>query len=103
MQSSAHGYEHGQAQATCPGSRSRDICAFPLMSVRNAAMAVDFGLNSTVTMNRSLARPPDLPVELANLIQVRAHAGIGKFRIVRLSLRRSGHANRRRPGSGRDS
>jgi len=50
----------------------------------NAAIAVGFGLNSTVTMNRSLARPPDLPVELANLIQVRAHAGIGKFRIVRL-------------------
>jgi hypothetical protein len=38
-----------------------------------------FGLNSTVTMNRSLARPPDVPVELANLIQVRAHAGIGNF------------------------
>ena len=45
----------------------------------NAAIAVGFGLNSTVTMNRSLARPPDLPVELANLSQVRAHAGIGNF------------------------
>ncbi len=43
-----------------------------------------FGLNLTVTTNRSFARPPDLPVELANLIEVRAHAGIGKFRIVRL-------------------
>src|SRR6476620_10157496 len=83
MQSCAYGYEHGEAQATCPGSRSRDICALSSMSVRNA-LAVGFGLNSTVTMNRSIARPPDLPVELANLIQVRAHAGIGKFRIVRL-------------------
>src|SRR5215475_9484856 len=41
-----------------------------------------FGLNSTATVNRSLARSPDLPVELANLIEVRSHAGIGKFWIV---------------------
>jgi hypothetical protein len=84
MRSSAHRYEHGEAQATHLGSRSRGICALSSMSVGNAAFAVDFGLNSMVTMNRSLARPPDLPVELANLIEVRAHAGAGKFRIMRL-------------------
>jgi hypothetical protein len=79
-----HGYEHGEAQAPHPGPRSHDICAFSSMSLRNAAIVVGFGSNSTVTMNRSLARPPDLPVEVANLIEVRAHAGIGEFRIVRL-------------------
>ena len=82
MRSSAHGYEHGEAQATYPGSRSRDIRAFPSMSLWNA-IALRFGLNSTAIVTRSLARSPDLPVELANLIEVRSHAGIGKFWIVR--------------------
>src|SRR5690348_9966262 len=46
-------------------------------------------LNSTVRTNPSLLRSPNprlanLPVELADLIEVRAHAGAGKFRIMRL-------------------
>jgi hypothetical protein len=45
--------------------------------LRNA-IAAGFGLNSTVTTNRSLAHLPDFQVELSNLIEVRSHVGIGK-------------------------
>jgi hypothetical protein len=83
MQSSVHGYEHGEAQATCPGSRSRDICAFSSMSVAECRHRSRFWLELDGD-HEPFTCPPSGPSGRACQPDSGASAcGRGKFRIVR--------------------